>query len=695
MDRLTRALFVAMTFVAIACLRLTPVSAQQAAQDSYVLAGDLANPLAHSYPAGTRLNVQQLLADGGLAAVQGTAVVLRGQPLAMASSEICPPTTGQSTSLLPGDIVIFRALQGWQGRQNVVRVSASSIEILAYDATSRFSLSQMFPAGAAPSTVTVHRTGFGQSEQTSLSPAEVAQHGDVILTELAPAPAGRTPAATDVGPPSQPTTLPGSNFLTIPGMASQEPAEIRSVSAPSDVITGPDDSAAPFAVSPFDLPVDGVSDRSFRSDTSEAVTPATTAVAAPLVSRTDSNPPADDLTAISDTPTAEAGQGAEALWNGLFVLGIVLALGLIAVGWVKTQQEQEREQQAAQHLQQELRHTDISTHPAEDAETSVASGEFELAPFLPQPDSMHDAAADWRPAVPSADTPESADAESDGVAAGEDPSESFHSDDTVVEESCPVLSAGIDATLADTDTQALNAQPQNMINAGDANHASVSAASVPSVNAPLVSPTEWFGEDWRKPIVEEIVEEAIEAESIGAGPTAEAPAAATSPRPQPVVAEAAAVVTPETARSTPAAESVEDDVEDTEVEVLRQRQATPPPEVLASFPPPGIPGFSEPQPVSAERQVVEDLIENRLPVNLQQADLPLNVSLFGKPSGPRRLRIDSAHTEIAPPHMLSRSRKRKRTQPTAASQSVAAPPATDGSAGLDNALNYIDEQLDK
>ncbi len=72
-----------------------------------------------------------------------------------------------------------------------------------------------------------------------------------------------------------------------------------------------------------------------------------------------------------------------------------------------------------------------------------------------------------------------------------------------------------------------------------------------------------------------------------------------------------------------------------------------------------------PLPVSAEGQATEifsdlnDLIANRLPVDLCEARLPLRVSLFGRPAGPRRLRIDAGHTQLAGPHMSMNADRRR------------------------------------
>jgi hypothetical protein len=60
-----------------------------------------------------------------------------------------------------------------------------------------------------------------------------------------------------------------------------------------------------------------------------------------------------------------------------------------------------------------------------------------------------------------------------------------------------------------------------------------------------------------------------------------------------------------------------------------------------------------------ELQDLNDLIENRLPVDLTTAELPLRVTLFGRPAGPRRLRVDAAHPALSGPH-VSMGQERRR-----------------------------------
>ena len=76
--------------------------------------------------------------------------------------------------------------------------------------------------------------------------------------------------------------------------------------------------------------------------------------------------------------------------------------------------------------------------------------------------------------------------------------------------------------------------------------------------------------------------------------------------------------------------------------------------------------MAHPPTTQAETQYLEDLIQNRLPMELSEAQLPLKIALFGKPEGPRRLRIDAAHSTIAPPHMASAATRSKRREPAMA-----------------------------
>lgn len=96
-------------------------------------------------------------------------------------------------------------------------------------------------------------------------------------------------------------------------------------------------------------------------------------------------------------------------------------------------------------------------------------------------------------------------------------------------------------------------------------------------------------------------------------------------------------------------------------------------------------------PVEASDDL-EDLIQNRLPVEVKQADLPLRVTLFGRPAGPRRLRIDAAHTQIAPPKFTVDSQSRQRSSQKSTTTATVLKQDTSETASLDRALNYLNQR---
>lgn len=110
---------------------------------------------------------------------------------------------------------------------------------------------------------------------------------------------------------------------------------------------------------------------------------------------------------------------------------------------------------------------------------------------------------------------------------------------------------------------------------------------------------------------------------------------------------------------------------------------------------------------------LNDLIENRLPVDLCAARMPLRVNLFGRPAGPQRLRIDAAHTQLAGPHMSLGADRRRMDAPQTVTAGAAPGPAANVARGervpageqqgaaadvpvapasLDRALHFLNEQ---
>ena len=90
---------------------------------------------------------------------------------------------------------------------------------------------------------------------------------------------------------------------------------------------------------------------------------------------------------------------------------------------------------------------------------------------------------------------------------------------------------------------------------------------------------------------------------------------------------------------------------------------------------------------------LEDLLQNRLPIDLCEARLPLRIALFGRPAGPRRLRIDAAHPTLPAPHM-NRSAERKCEEAFAVSESqiTAERQSSEAFGSLDRALHHLQER---
>ncbi len=96
----------------------------------------------------------------------------------------------------------------------------------------------------------------------------------------------------------------------------------------------------------------------------------------------------------------------------------------------------------------------------------------------------------------------------------------------------------------------------------------------------------------------------------------------------------------------------------------------------------------------SEMSALEDLLQNRLPIDLCEAQLPLRIALFGTPTGPRRLRIDAAHKTVPPPHVNLTADKRREQQVAAIASAAPKQSTADSSGGLDRALHFLQERTE-
>jgi hypothetical protein len=100
-------------------------------------------------------------------------------------------------------------------------------------------------------------------------------------------------------------------------------------------------------------------------------------------------------------------------------------------------------------------------------------------------------------------------------------------------------------------------------------------------------------------------------------------------------------------------------------------------------------------PAAEQIDGLDELLQNRLPVDLCAAQLPLRVSLFGKAAGPRRLRVDAAHTRVPAPH-INVGAERKREEPAMAtiSDRIAERTTIAETGSLDRALHNLQDRID-
>lgn len=192
----------------------------------------------------------------------------------------------------------------------------------------------------------------------------------------------------------------------------------------------------------------------------------------------------------------------------------------------------------------------------------------------------------------------------------------------------------------------------------------------------IVKPTEWFGKDWR--MATEPVAAASQS-TMKAGTSEPGPVEATSEK-KPI----ADTTTPRTMRSSKLdeseAERLEEVVRSIANEGRKAAQSAAKADTTVS--------------ASTEFSDLEDLLQDRLPIDLCEAQLPLRINLFGRPAGPRRLRIDAAHPTLTGPHThLNADRRQDDRIPAAASKTESR--RIDGlvpEEGLDRALNSLQDR---
>lgn len=230
----------------------------------------------------------------------------------------------------------------------------------------------------------------------------------------------------------------------------------------------------------------------------------------------------------------------------------------------------------------------------------------------------------------------------------------------------------------------------------------VSLAGTPTVSDPaptakagLVGAHEWFGSEWRNQ--SSVVSSSTTGTLLTAGQMLEA-----APVVMPSIPPISSTEEPEIAATSRLASNVT-------ANIMASPPLTPPRPIAAqdavSVSQPtavSLTAKMQPQPESisappAEEQIdgLDDLLLNRLSVDLCAAQLPMRISLFGKAAGPRRLRIDAAHSRVPAPHRnVNADRKREAPAMAAALGGTAERNTVAEPGSLDRALQNLQDRID-
>lgn len=581
----------------------------------YTVAGDVQVPNTYAIASGQRVTVNGLLQAIGEAQPEGNAIIFRGNPPKEIARENLTAADGfRSSTLQPGDIVVFRRIQGPPTPQrNVVLVTPAGVEVREFPAGSGVVVGQCFE-GSVPGIVNVTRTDFRMTSSLQLTPRDAIQHGDIIFAGNIAGDSTGFPGLTGSGYPPVESTAPSvyggsetaSAGLPEPQLEIPVDGNVIDFNDPTEVAA----LDAPNLEIPVSNSVDLNSQSPFRTASMEktALTPA----AIPSVDTAAATVSGDD-----DSRSAS-------FWNALFLLGLLLAAGLILIGFIKNYNEQQ-----ANEEKERLRRSRIE-----------------------QPKETVQPAAIATPPKPVAAEPINSEP---------------------VGDDCPVLSAGFDFIAEEETPERFSSEelygfPEAAEEEAIAALLSESEAAIaPENDGRLVESGEWFGTDWQ-------------------GLDRDAPTADLG-------LEEESIDIPIIGHEEEDPDSVNDIGFDFAQQGNFEREDVSLPVVDKEEFAADDTAESEGSEAASARSDLDELIQNRLPLQLKQTDLPLKVALYGKPAGPKRLRLDSSHTQIAAPHMTLKSRPR-RPKATTTQESAPSDSSSQISEGLDRALNFLDEQAD-
>lgn len=707
-------------------------------RNAYTIIGDVGAPNTYEWQPGQGVSLQMVLQRARALGPSGRAIIRKTSQPSRVNQVSIWTNLENAIRLNPGDTVVWQSIKGsnlQNGNVALLTDRGTKLQSIPITGVDLGTLRQQ--AGLRfDQPVFAHRNGWGRESSFRMdSNTEGVQHGDVldirasmirvVATPVFRPQAGSQLATGIVKTASHPIQAkPQSPFAEVPNRNQNQntasnlrvpPAPQFHQAAGSSAITMP--AALPYAGNTLQIPE---SPFNRTGDSGVPVDPSPTnqaffeEVGTPGVAgastSADSTTALDQLADEAINPTA-AGQenSAQSFLSGIFLFGLVLAIGLITAGIVRTRQEQRLHEQTrvvmtshqtarapeANDMEEQgqatlhTAPTDFSQLPAESITQLPA---FSVEP-LAKPDSTE-----------QSESHEAVFQQAEGYAA---------EIDTELE-NCPVLSAGLEES--DTDIQKDNVveavpftspvfdQPKNTT----INEVAEESAENNVTAHAAVDLTPWLTDDpaegtrqetfaEQAPPAQEVAAEILEqhaADDLSNQTVTLQQLDTTVTALQDTSSEDLILELPDvdevrnalalkeqvSKSTTPAIKletgatsettltdqiDIDETVVEAEAEAIDSPQTIQDQEDIMAHPP----------MTQAEAQYLEDLIQNRLPMELSENQLPLKISLFGKPEGPRRLRIDAAHSTIAPPHMASTASRSKRREPAMAMRNDAVKPA--------------------
>lgn len=541
----------------------------------YTIAGDVRAPGNFFFHGWQQVDLSDLLHRGNPLSDSGNALILRGQPLAVVTSvNVQQNRLLRQTPLQPGDIVMFRRFEGGPTGNGTAIVAHGGIPTVVSFSGGPLPLFEVLESLQIQTSqpVSMVRAEWGELQVSLLNQNELVRHGDVLdLTSSADGQQfAQTPVVSESTDGFQSLLNNANLSRTVSDEGSAESA-IEITDQPDAFHESKANSGVPSLIVPglnFDSPDSGeaAEDEATTFVNSSLILPETSDSpdpeigsdrqqsddASPMFRNASLQRPAEvsETAAMQDRVSgASAETASNGVWNGIFVVGLLMAVALIVAGWIKTGQERRMEEQelggsAAQSLRGEHSGTAVTATPANEELTPTGTWQSNM---FPEPITVY---------------PQVVDSEQE-VQLKEEASEI----------STPFSEAEIEASEIE---EILAAE-----------HSQVSRRTLEE-------------QDFLRP---------SNAQTTDMPASENSTSAASEPT--------AAVI--DTAAVTPQA-----------VDLL------------------------------------DDLIHNRLPLELSETQLPLQIAIYGRPNGPRRLRIDAAHGQIAPPHMATVERRAQRRDPVMA-----------------------------